>query len=89
MEIQLLNGNKMTSREEIHEYLAERLRFPSYYGKNLDALSDCLSVFGKDAVIVLYNADILKNRCGDYGKKTLEVFQNASEEYGFRFLIET
>lgn len=29
--------------EAMHEELADRLEFPDYYGKNLDALNDCLS----------------------------------------------
>lgn len=29
-------------KERGHDYLAEALSFPDYYGKNLDALYDCL-----------------------------------------------
>ena len=32
-----------THKELIHEYLMEKFEFPSYYGKNLDALYDCLT----------------------------------------------
>ena len=88
MEIQLLNGKKMTTREEMHDYLSNKLRLPSFYGKNLDALNDCLSSFGKDCVIVLYNADIVLNACGDYGKKMIDVFRNAADYHGFQFFIE-
>ena len=39
-----LPENKVKSpRILIHEYLAEKFGFPSYYGKNLDALYDCLT----------------------------------------------
>ncbi len=31
------------SRREIHEYIAEKMDFPPYYGHNLDALYDCLT----------------------------------------------
>jgi RNAse (barnase) inhibitor barstar len=29
-------------KKEGHDYLASELNFPDYYGKNLDALYDCL-----------------------------------------------
>ena len=40
----ILDGKKMVSREETHQYLKETLGFPDYYGKNRDAFWDCLSV---------------------------------------------
>ena len=37
-------GNKNADYKElIHNYIAEKLDFPDYYGKNLDALYDCLT----------------------------------------------
>ena len=29
-------------RDELHDFLAEELTLPAYYGRNLDALADCL-----------------------------------------------
>ncbi len=31
------------SEEDVHEALASGLEFPDYYGRNLDALNDCIS----------------------------------------------
>ncbi len=31
------------TRRKIHEYIAEKMNFPQYYGHNLDALYDCLT----------------------------------------------
>ena len=42
MQVQILYGSSVTSKEQLHALLAERLTFPSYYGHNLDALHDCL-----------------------------------------------
>lgn len=38
-----LDGNLLSDALQVHEYLKELLEFPEYYGKNLDALYDCLT----------------------------------------------
>jgi len=89
MELILLNGRKMEDRESAHRYLKSALRLPAYYGNNLDALADCLSEFGKDIYVILYNAGNLKENLGEYGDKLLDVFREASgEENAFRFFSE-
>ena len=44
----------------IHDRLAETLHFPAYYGRNLDALYDCLTDVQEDAQIRLVNAEALE-----------------------------
>jgi hypothetical protein len=38
-----LNASGWTREEDLHEGISQALGFPDYYGRNLDALSDCLS----------------------------------------------
>lgn len=38
----VLDARRMRTKEEMHTYLKEALDLPEYYGKNLDALFDCL-----------------------------------------------
>lgn len=38
-----LDGNILADAALVHDYLKEQLQFPEYYGKNLDALFDCLT----------------------------------------------
>ena len=38
-----LDGNLLADAGKVHDYLKESLDFPEYYGKNLDALYDCLT----------------------------------------------
>lgn len=46
--------------DAIHDQLAETLHFPDYYGRNLDALYDCLTDVQEDAQIRLVNAEALE-----------------------------
>ena len=39
----VLDAEKMQTREAAHAHLKEMLELPEYYGRNLDALYDCLS----------------------------------------------
>ena len=39
----ILDGNILADAAKVHDYLKEMLQFPEYYGKNLDALHDCLT----------------------------------------------
>lgn len=41
----ILEGNLLTEKETAHEYLQKTLNLPQWYGKNLDALYDCLTDF--------------------------------------------
>ena len=59
-----------------HDYLKEALNFPDYYGKNLDALYDCLTEIGVETKIKLINADFIN-------QDLLETFIDASGENTF------
>lgn len=48
-------------KKEGHDYLKEILNFPDYYGKNLDALYDCLTDIGVETEIRLLNKDFVSN----------------------------
>ena len=40
MNLVILDGEKITSKEQLHRHLARSLDLPEWYGKNLDALYD-------------------------------------------------
>lgn len=72
----ILDATMLRERLPAHDYLQEALALPDYYGKNLDALYDCLTELG-ETEIQFVNLDA----AGDsYFSRVLSVFQEAREE---------
>ena len=76
----VLNGKRMDTREHAHSHLAHRLRLPDWYGRNLDALCDCLGEINVPTVILLRNARFMKQSLGDYGGKLVSVLSAMTGE---------
>ena len=68
-----LDANKLQTKTDAHPYLKEMLSFPDYYGKNLDALYDCLCEIGIETQIVLVNSS-------EVSKDVIDTFVDASAE---------
>ena len=79
MEI-VLDAKRFKGRSRAHAYLKEALQLPDYYGKNLDALYDCLGDIGEETVIVVPEVIQKKEYLGEYGKTMLRVFKDAAEQ---------
>jgi len=73
-----LDCRKMTSKAAAHEYVAEMLGFPKYYGRNLDALYDCLTDMIKCKVIFTSVEELCK--ANSYASKAVAVFLDAAKE---------
>jgi ribonuclease inhibitor len=88
MKIIWLDSRKMTSISETHIYLKRKLRLPSYYGSNLDALWDTLSTRSEPVQINLLNQFKLSGLLGDYGERLIRVFIEAAEtNHNLKFRI--
>ena len=79
MEI-VLDARCFKGRTRAHAYLKEALGLPDYYGKNLDALYDCLGDIAEETVIVVPDVIQKKEYLGDYGRTMLRVFKDAAAE---------
>lgn len=71
----ILDGNVLADATKVHDYLMEMLDFPEYYGKNLDALHDCLTdLENLEIVITAPEED------GAIFQRILRVFKAAENE---------
>jgi len=60
-----LDGNNINSEISFHANIAAALKFPSYYGKNLDALFDVLSAdIERPLTLIWKNSDISRKKMG-------------------------
>ena len=75
-----LNGLEMTDRQRTHDYLAEKLQFPAYYGKNLDALYDLLTERQDPLEVRFYHSLEMKAQLGSYGSALLHTMQEAEND---------
>ena len=76
MEEIIIDCSRIRTRDDLHTLFREALAFPDWYGRNLDALYDCLTeVSGK---VRLLSWEAAENRLGVYGKKTKKVIAAAA-----------
>ena len=76
----LLNGTRIKSRKALHDALARQLSLPDWYGRNLDALYDCLTEITEDSEIILRNPSLLYENLGVYAKMVEAVMRDACDE---------
>ena len=59
MKIVILDAKKILEKGKMHEYFAKKFDLPEYYGRNLDALFDCLCEINEPTLIKLKNENAL------------------------------
>ena len=69
-----LDCRQMEDREHLHDYLAQTLEFPSWYGRNLDALFDLLCDL-LPVRLIFDHTEVLEA----YGQAALETFRDAAK----------
>lgn len=85
----VLDGEKITDKEELHKIFRESLSLPDYYGNNLDALYDVLSTYFTPVEITVINREQLCSNIPFYGERFLEVLNIAAQENESCITIKT
>lgn len=68
----ILDFRKVKNIEEAHEEIKSAFGFPDYYGKNLDALNDCISEMSDDIKIYI----LVKKKSFDGIKDIMNVLRD-------------
>jgi ribonuclease inhibitor len=75
----ILDGQKMTDRKNLHELFSENLHFPEWYGRNLDALYDCLTDISEDTKITIINWEQARENLGSHAQALQNVLEDAGK----------
>lgn len=75
-----IDGGSVFTSSDLHDALSGALLFPAYYGRNLDALYDCLTEIGEDTHLILANWHHIEFHLKDYSGKAVYVFHCAQDE---------
>lgn len=85
----ILDCSHITSKAILHNTLADVLELPGWYGKNLDALYDCLMELSRRTQLRVLHFDALLEALGDYAESFLDVLSDVSEyNPDFTFVME-
>ena len=76
----IINCVDITDKEALHELFAKSLSFPQWYGKNLDALHDCLTEVSEEVVIRICGYEILKEKFGKYASSFKKLLIETAHE---------
>ena len=76
----ILDGEKVNSRRGLHKYLQRVFSFPDYYGRNLDALYDCLTDLHEDVELEVTHPATLAERLGPYSERLNAVLRRAAQD---------
>ncbi|MFE4711631.1 barstar family protein [Paenibacillus sp. NPDC056722] len=75
MELRQSEGDRY---ENIHEWLQQSLELPEWYGRNLDALWDCVTGHLPFPLKIIWIAD---SEHGERYSAVIEVFEDAADQY--------
>ena len=76
----VLDGLELRSLAEVHDRFAQALALPEWYGRNLDALFDCLTDLKAPVTVRLLHRETLEDRRDRRGRALVRLLRRAAAE---------
>ena len=80
MQICIIDGEQVNDRETLHDVLKASLKLPDWYGRNLDALYDCLTDMQEETQIRILHEELLKDHLGSYAVSLVGAIRSAARD---------
>ena len=87
MKVLFIDGDILSGMDQVHDLFASSFGFPAYYGKNLDALYDCLSEISYPFGVIVVNVKSLKKVLGRRAHALLALLNDLADERENFYLI--
>jgi len=84
----VLDGLEIQGPEDVHALFVRALDLPDWYGRNLDALFDCLTDVREEVTVRLLHQEALEARLGFRGRALSALLRRAAEENPHVRLVE-
>lgn len=86
----VLDGRSLTTVDDFHDLFQTRLHFPGYYGRNLDALYDCLHDYASPPLTIRWlHYDESVRLLGDRAHGIARTIRDAANQIsGLELVIE-
>ncbi len=72
--------HKIGNRHELHDHLVKELMLPDYYGRNLDALNDCLQDIHDDIYFEIESPDFFEPSLRQYINRMVHMMNMVSRD---------
>lgn len=83
-----LDGLELACIEDVHARFEQALSLPDCYGRNLDALFDCLTDLPEAVTVRLLHREALEERLGRRGRALVRLLRRAAAENARLTLLE-
>ena len=83
----ILDGRFMYNKSAAHKYISKKMRFPDYYGENLDALYDMLTDMDIPTRIQVINTKLILKNLDNYGNSLLDVLRQGAKANRYLTLL--